>query len=79
MNGRNIAILFDREFVVSPSGVYRRISDGACGDIDWTSEGDYIIKDGNLVKVINSEGSGVEARSFKPGYQFEGVFGGPLL
>ena len=75
-NGRYFSILSDQEFIVSTSGVYRASSVGSCSDISWNEGESFVIKDGSNIKIFNNL---KEEKSFKPGFSFEGVFGGPLF
>ena len=75
-NGRYFSILSDQEFIISTSGVYRASCVGNCSDISWNEGESFVIKDGNNVKIFNNL---KEEKSFKPGFSFEGVFGGPLF
>ena len=75
-NGRYFSILSDQEFIVSTSGVYRASCVGNCSDISWNEGDSFIIKDGNSVKIFSNL---KEEKSFKPGFSFDGVFGGPLF
>jgi coatomer subunit beta' len=75
-NGRYFSILSDQEFIVSTSGVYRASCVGNCSDISWNEGESFIIKDGSNVKIFNNL---KEEKSFKPGFSFDGVFGGPLF
>ena len=75
-NGRYFSILSDQEFIVSTSGVYRASCVGNCSDISWNEGESFVIKDGNNVKIFNNL---KEEKSFKPGFSFDGVFGGPLF
>ena len=75
-NGRYFSILSDQEFIVSTSGVYRASCVGNCSDISWNEGESFIIKEGNSVKIFNNL---KEEKSFKPGFSFDGVFGGPLF
>jgi len=75
-NGRYFSILSDQEFIISTSGVYRASCVGNCSDISWNEGDSFVIKDGNSVKIYNNL---KEAKSFKPGFSFDGVFGGPLF
>ena len=75
-NGRYFSILSDQEFIISTSGVYRASCTGNCSDISWNEGESFVIKDGNNVKIFNNL---KEEKSFKPGFSFDGVFGGPLF
>ena len=75
-NGRYFSILSDQEFIVSTSGVYRASCVGNCSDISWNEGDSFIIKDGNSVKIFSNL---KEEKSFKPGFSFDCVFGGPLF
>ena len=75
-NGRYFSILSDQEFTVSTSGVYRASCNGYCSDISWNEGESFVIKDGNYVKIFNNL---KEEKSFKPGFSFDGVLGGPLF
>jgi coatomer subunit beta' len=75
-NGRYFSILSDQEFIVSTSGVYRASCVGNCSDISWNEGDSFIIKDGSSVKIFSNL---KEEKSFKPGFSFDGVFGGPLF
>ena len=75
-NGRYFSILSDQEFIVSTSGVYRASCVGNCSDISWNEGESFVIKDGSSVKIFNNL---KEEKSFKPGFSFDGVFGGPLF
>ena len=74
-NGRYFSILSDKEFVISTSGVYRSSCVGQCSDLSWNDNDSFIIKEGNYVKMYKEF---KEYSKFKPGFAFEGVFGGPL-
>ena len=75
-NGRYFSILSDQEYIISTSGVYRASSVGNCSDISWNEGESFVIKDGNSIKIFNNL---KEEKSFKPGFSFDGVFGGPLF
>ena len=75
-NGRNFAILSEKEFVISTSGVYRNTCFGNGADLAWADSGDFAIKDSTYIKIFkNSQ----EFKSFKPGFSFDNIFGGPYL
>ena len=75
-NGRYFSILSDQDFIVSTSGVYRASCVGNCSDISWNDGDSFVIKDNNTVKIYNNL---KEEKSFKPGFSFDNVFGGPLF
>ena len=75
-NGRYFSILSDNDFIISTSGVYRASSVGNCSDISWNEGDSFVIKDKNVVKIYNNL---KEEKSFKPGFSFDNVFGGPLF
>ena len=75
-NGRYFSILSDQEFIISTTGVYRASCVGNCSDISWNEGESFVIKDGNNVKIYNNL---KEEKSFKPGFSFDAVFGGPLF
>lgn len=75
-NGRYFAILSDRDYIISTSGVYRSSAVGSCYDLAWNDGDSFITKEGSTVKLYNNL---KEERSFKPGFSFDGVFGGPLF
>ena len=75
-SGRYFSILSDQEFIVSTSGVYRASCVGNCSDISWNEGESFVIKDGSTVKIFNNL---KEEKSFKPGFSFDGVLGGPLF
>ena len=75
-SGRYFSILSDQEFIISTSGVYRASCVGNCSDISWNEGESFVIKDGNNIKIFNNL---KEEKSFKPGFSFDGVFGGPLF
>lgn len=75
-NGKHFAVLSDREFVISTSGVYRSSCVGNCSDLAWNEYSDFVVKDGSTVKIYKNF---TEFKSFKPGFSFEAVYGGPYL
>jgi hypothetical protein len=75
-NGRHFAILSDKEFVISTPAVYRSSCLGNCSDLAWNDTGDFITKDGTTVKIYKNLS---EFKSFKPGFSFDAVFGGPYM
>ncbi|MCQ2819765.1 MAG: coatomer subunit beta' [archaeon] len=75
-NGRYISILSDKEFIISPSGVYRSSCVGNSNDLSWNDNDSFIIKDSNQVKIYKDL---KEIKKFKPGFNFDSVFGGPLF
>lgn len=75
-NGRHFAILSDKEFVISTSGVYRNSCIGSCMDLAFSESGEFAVKDGTAIKYYKNL---IEAGSFKPGFAFESLFGGPYL
>lgn len=75
-NGRHFAVISDKEFVVSTSGVYRSSCVGNCTDLSWTDSSEIIAKNGNTIILYKNL---VEYKSFKPGYEFDQVFGGGYM
>ena len=75
-NGRYFSILSDKEFIISTSGVYRSSCVGTCYDLSWNENDSFITKEGTSVKIYQDL---KEIKSFKPGFTFDGVFGGPLF
>lgn len=75
-NGRNFAILSEKEYVISTSGVYRNTSFGNGTDLAWADNGDFAIKDSTYIKIYKNF---QEFKSFKPGFIFDTIFGGPYL
>lgn len=78
-DGRHLALKQNSEYVISPTSVFRRISGGNCTEVDWNTNGDYFIKEGNNVKVFKAEGNFEDVSTFKTGFVFENIFGGPYL
>lgn len=72
-NGRYFAVLSDKDFVISTSGVYRDSCVGSCSDLAWNTASDFIVKDGLNLKIYKNL---KEETLFKPGFQFENVFSG---
>ena len=75
-NGRYFSLVSDKEFIVSPSGVYRSSCVGSCYDLSWSENDSFITKEGSTVKIYTEL---KVSKSFKPGFIFNGVFGGPFL
>ena len=75
-NGRYFSILSEKEFIISTSGVYRSSCVGPCSDISWNENDSFVTKEGNTVKIYQDL---KEIKSFRPGFVFDGVFGGPLF
>ena len=75
-NGRYFSILSDKEFIISTSGVYRSSCVGSCYDLSWNEGDSFVTKEGSTVKIYQEL---KEIKSFKPGYSFDKVFGGPLF
>jgi coatomer subunit beta' len=75
-NGRYFAVLSDKDFVISTSGVYRSSCVGNCSDLAWVTASDFIIKDSNNIKIFKNL---KEENTFKPGYSFESIFSGPFF
>lgn len=76
LNGRNFAILSDKEYVISTSGVYRNTCFGNGSDLAWADNGDFAVKDSSYIKIFKNF---QEFKSFKPGFNFDNLFGGPFL
>lgn len=76
-NGRHFAVLSDKDFVISTSGIYRDSFAGACSDLAWSLTGDVAYKDGSSIKYLKLNTK--EELSFKPGYPFDSLFGGAYL
>ena len=75
-NGRFFSLLNDSDFIISNAGVYRSTVLGRAVDISWCENDTFIVKDGNSVKIYQDL---KEARTFKPGFSFDNIFGGPLF
>jgi coatomer subunit beta' len=75
-NGRYFAVLSDKEFVISTSGVYRNSCVGTCSDISWNEGETFAIKEGSSVKIYKEL---KEHKNFKPGFSFDAVLGGPFI
>lgn len=75
-NGRYFAILSDREFIISTSGVYRSSCVGNCYDLSWCEGDSFVTKEGSGVKIYSDL---KEAKAFKPGFPFDSVYGGPYI
>lgn len=75
-NGKYFAVLSEKEFVISTSGVYRSSCVGNCNDLAWNDSGDFVIKDGNALKFFKNL---KETKIFRPGFSFETIFDGPYI
>lgn len=75
-NGKYFAVLSEKEFVISTSGVYRSSCVGNCSDLAWNDSGDFVIKDGNALKFYKNL---KESKTFRPGFSFETIFDGPYV
>ena len=75
-NGRYFAILSDKEFIISTSGVYRSSCVGSCYDLSWNENDSFVVKEGTSVKLYQDL---KEVNKFKPSFTFNSVFGGPLF
>jgi len=75
-NGKYFAVLSDKEFVISTSGVYRSSCVGNCSDLAWNDSGDFVIKDGNALKFYKNL---KEVKTFRPGFSFDAIYDGPYV
>lgn len=75
-NGRQFAVMSDKDFVISSSGVYRDSYAGSCADLAWNNNGDFAIKDNQVVRYFKGL---KEEGHFKVKYSFDNIFGGALL
>ena len=75
-NGRYFSIISDKEFIISTSGVYRSSCVGTCHDLSWNEGDSFVTKEGSTVKIYQEL---KETKSFRPGYAFDKIFGGPLF
>lgn len=75
-NGRHFAVISEKDFVISTSGVYRDTYAGSCTDLAWSLSGDFAIKDGQSVKIFKGN---KEESKLSVSFYFDNIFGGPLL
>ncbi len=75
-NGRHFAVISEKDFVISTSGVYRDTYAGSCTDLAWSQGSDFAIKDGQSVRIFKGN---KEESKLSVSFHFDNIFGGPLL
>lgn len=76
-SGRYIAVIGEGDFVIYTAIAWRSMSFGPAVEFVWGSDKMYAVRDSsNNIKIFHNF---EEKASFKPGFQAEGMFGGPLL
>ena len=71
-------ICSDDEYSIFRAQSFKNVTFGNGQDFQWSTTGDYALKDSHNVKIYKGASNSQEI-SLKPDYIIEGIFGGPLL